>query len=296
VNRRSTIVVTTAAAAALAVAGAVGAQALWNSSSRVEVPAMPVGSVGFAAYPLGEPADVDSSTAGESVTVRLPGERLIDLTERSIDDTAPLIWRFVVRGAALGIAGLHYSVTVSSQDRAGATFDLTSGVAQPGTLLAGSTLKVYPAALGGDCSAVPVMPEPADGVERNVAVFGGEDVVLQEPGLGVSGRQTEQEWCAALSWNSAPDGRYRNDVQVSAATADGGVSGALDSWQAVIGFPPALDVTGTYRSLAHADALAADGTRGRGTARWDADLYPDSSGEPDVLITLAPAVTTARVG
>lgn len=283
---------TGASALALVLAGALTAQALWSSSMTVAVPAMPVGAVGFSTFPFGAADEAQSSSNGEAVSVRIPGERLVALTQRPIEDNGPLIWRFVARGAALGITGMDYGVAVTAQEGASGTYDLSSGIAKPGTLLEGSTLKVYRASLGGDCSAIP--QAPATDAPRNVYVFGGDDVTLQEPGRAVEGQQTEQEWCAAVTWNSPPDERYRNDATVSAISVDGGVNGAIDSWHALVGFPPALAMVGTYLSEAIADALGIDQTRALGKTRWSADLYPDPSGEPDVVITLTPTVTSMR--
>jgi len=283
---------TGASVLALVLTGAVTAQALWSSSMSVDVPAMPVGAVGFSASPVGTPDDAVASANGEPVSVRFPGAKLVELTARPIDDPGPVIWRFVARGAALGITGMDYRVTVTAQEGASGAYDLASGVAQPGSLLEGSTLKVYRASLGGDCSAIPSVPEPA--TPRNVYVFGGDDVTLQQAGQAVAGEQSEQEWCVAATWNAVPDGRYRNDATVSAIAVDGGLNGAIDSWQALVGFPAALAMLGTYLSDAVADARAVDETRAQGQSRWGADIYPDPSGEPDVVITLTPTVTSLR--
>jgi hypothetical protein len=41
-------------------------------------------------------------------------------------------------------------------------------------------------------------------------------------------------------------------------------------------------------------ALGQDGTTSRAQDDWQAVLHPDPSGEPDVVLTLAPAVTSQR--
>ncbi|MDQ1130275.1 hypothetical protein [Microbacterium sp. SORGH_AS_0888] len=292
-RRRTAYAAASGTAVALALAGALAAQALWSSSMTVPVADMSVGSVGFSAYPFGASDSAAVSDAGEAVSVALPGSRLIELTQRSIYDTEPLIWRFVARGAALGIAGMDYRVSVSSQRTPDETYDLSSGHAKPGTLLAQSTVKVYRAALGGDCSDVPATPSAPEGqTTRNVYVFGGDGVVLQEPGAALAAEQTEQEWCAALSWNNAPDGLYRNDATVNGTAEDGGATSAIAHWQAVVGFPPSLDMLGRYLSGAVAEGRGEDGTRARGYVGWNADLYPDPTGEPDIVITLSPTVTS----
>ncbi|GLJ79888.1 hypothetical protein [Microbacterium imperiale] len=276
-------------AVGLVLTGAALANALWNASTRISVPSFPVGSVAFGAYPSSSPQAMVSSTGGEAVTVVLPGSRLAELLTPPEEKAEPLIWRFTARGSALGIAGMDYDVEVREQRFGDDVHDLASGHAQPNTVLGNSTMKIYRAGLGGDCSAIPALPDDADG--RNIYVFDGDDHVLQEPGAGIPGESTEQEWCAAVEWNAEEDGRYRNSVQVVAVTDNGARAGAVDDWHSLVGIPPALDMVGTYRSFAEAEGVGENGASVTGRDAWEADLYPDGSTEPDVVIALRPTVT-----
>lgn len=269
------------------------ANALWSAATRIAVPEFPVGSIAFGASPEAAPGTAAGSVAGEAVSVVLPGNRLAQLLDSPEDAGGPVIWRFTATGSALGITGLDYSVDVREQRYAGESHDLGSGVAQPNTVLSKSTMKVYRAGLGGDCSAIPGLPEDAS-EGRNVYVYAGEDVTLQNAGAGVVGTVTEHEWCVAVEWNDEGDGRYRNDVHVTAFGEDGSENTALDRWHAVVGAPPALDMSGTYRSFADAEGVGEDGSSARNRDRWEADLYPDGSREPDVVISLQPFVTNTN--
>lgn len=273
----------------LVVTGATLANALWNAATRVGVPSFPVGSVAFGAYPSNSPQAIMSSTGGEAVTVVLPGSRLAELLTPPEETTEPLIWRFTAQGSALGITGMNYDVEVREQRFGDDVHDLASGHARPNTVLGKSTMKIYRAGLGGDCSAIPALPDDADG--RNVYVFDGDGHVLQEPGAGIPGESTAQEWCAAVEWNAENDGRYRNTAQVVAVGLNGAQAGAIDDWHAAVGVPPSLDMAGTYRSRAEAQGVGENGAPAVGRGGWEADLYPDGSREPDVVIALRPTVT-----
>lgn len=276
----------------LVITGAAVANALWNASTRIGVPSFPLGSVAFGAYPTSSPQAITSSIGGEAVTVVLPGSRLAEILTPPEETTAPLIWRFTAQGSALGITGLDYSIEVREQRFGGDIHDLASGHALPDTVLGKSTMKIYRAGRGGDCGAIPALPDDADG--RNVYVYDGDEVVLQEPGAGTAGESVAQEWCAAVEWNAADDGRYRNSVQVVATGENGARAGHIDDWHAVVGEPPSLDMAGTYRSLAEAQGVGEDGTHAAGRSRWEADLYPDGSREPDVVISLRPTLTSSH--
>lgn len=276
-------------AVGLVLTGAAIANALWNASTRISVPSFPVGSVAFGAYPSNAPQALMSSTDGEAVTVVLPGSRLAEILTPPEDTTEPLIWRFTAQGSALGITGLDYSIEVREQRFGDDVHDLASGHARPNTVLGKSTMKIYRAGLGGDCSSIPALPDDTDG--RNIFVYDGDDVVLHEAGASDPNAPTVQEWCAAVEWNAEDDGRYRNSVEVVGVGANGSQVGAIDDWHAAVGVPPALDMAGTYRSLAEAHGVGENGTPAAGYARWEADLYPDGSTEPDVVISLHPTVT-----
>ncbi|WP_158375380.1 hypothetical protein [Cellulosimicrobium cellulans] len=293
-SRRGARVAVTAQATAVVVFGLVtAAHALWSVDDVVLQPMVQTGSVAFAAGSEGAPPTV---SAGGAVVLTLPGSRVADVLDRMGPDPEPVLWRFTATGAALGIAGLSYDVQVTAQVAPdGTRHDLSGGVARPGTVLAGSTMSVYPAAGadGTDCSAVPAAPAPAEGeAPRNVHAHAAAQHVLQQPGANPDGEPVTQTWCVALTWNHDPDGRYANDVHVVARGADGTSSRALDQWRAGVAFPPLLDASGTYAGRGSVAALGEDGTTSRAHDDWWAVLHPDPDGEPDVTLTLSPAVTT----
>lgn len=286
---RNTVIVGTAVAL---VAATSVANALWFSGAGADTPPFSVGAVTFAAEVPGVAASSQHSDGGASVTVVLPGSTVIEVLEQTSVDAEPVVWRFIASGAAAGIAGLNYSVAATAQTTDDGSHDLGSGIAQPGTVLEHSTVKVYRAAAGGDCSAVPETPELLEGESpRNVYLFASDDVELQAAGVMQPAALALQEWCVALDWNDAPDGTYVNDVRASGLAEDGGASGALARWHASVGFPPALDLLGTYRNRAVAEGTSEDTTTTKAGAVWFADVYPDPSGEPDIVFTLDPIVT-----
>lgn len=287
-NRRRTLWTGAVTVAALGVA--LTANALWSAGRTTVEPTMQVGAVTFAAQVGDDTASRQVSVDGGAVQVRLPGSEIVRVLDQTGPDSDPVIWRFRATGAALGITGLVYDVAVTEQvDQDGQIEDLSDGVAQAGTVLAGTSLKVYPAAAGGDCSAVPEMPEGQE--DRNVVVYGGDQVELQAAGENPTGADIVREWCVALNWEDDPDGVYANEVQAVGTGQDGTQSQSLAEWAAVVAFPPSLDPLGSYLNRVLAEGTAEDSTTSRAEDDWDAVLYPDPSAEPDVVITLDPAVT-----
>ncbi|WP_125098193.1 hypothetical protein [Leucobacter chromiireducens] len=273
--------------------GALVANALWSAQTDAPVPDVAVGAVRFSAEASLDAKTREFSTGGAPVSVTLPGATIIKVLDQTSVDAEPVIWRFTARGTALGIAGLNYSVSASAQRSDDDAHDLTAGIAKPGTVLEQSTMKVYPAAAGGDCSTVPATPALGEGeTPKNVYLFDADDAELQAPGAALGGAESAQEWCVALDWNDVADGTYVNDVHVTSLAEDGSSNGATARWHAAVGYPPALELLGVYRNRALAEATAEDTTRARATADWSADVYPDPSGEPDVVIELDPIVTT----
>ena len=290
--RKRTRTLLTGGTVVVMLAGALAASALWSAGTDADVPEVALGAVRFGAVSDAQTERVFSD-GGAPVAVAIPGKTVIEVLEQTTIDADPVIWRFAASGAALGIAGLDYSVAVTEQTGAGETHDLSSGYAQPGTVLALSTLKVYPAAAGSDCSAVPATPAPEAGEEpRNVHVFDGDNATLQAPGAALTGDESVREWCVAIDWNSVGDGTYVNDVRVTGTAEDGSANGAVATWNADVGYPPALEQLGVYRNRVTAEGTAEDTTRARATTEWNADIYPDPSGEPGVVITLDPIVTS----
>lgn len=272
--------------------GALVANALWNAQTDAPVPDVSIGAVSFSAESSLDPETRNHSDGGDPVSVMLPGSKIIEVLDQTSADSDPVVWRFTAKGTALGIAGLNYSVTTTEQRTENGTHDLTGGIAQPGTVLEQTTVKVYPAAAGGDCSTIPETPELEEGeTPKNVYLFDAVDAELQAAGAALEGSETEQEWCVTLDWNDVVDGTYVNDVQVTGLAEDGSSNGATSRWHAAVGYPPALELLGEYRNRALAEATAEDTTQARATADWSSDVYPDPSGEPDLVIQLDPIVT-----
>lgn len=293
-SARSRVAVTVQAVAIATFGLVTAAHALWTVHDSVILPTVATGSVTFGAW-AGDGVRTDSAD-GAPVTLTLPGSQIARVLDETGPDPQPVVWRFTASGVAHGVTGLVYDVRVTAQVAAdGTTHDLAGGVARPGTVLAGSTLSVYPAAAGGDCSAVPPAPEPAEGEPtRNVHTHTAEQHVLQDAGSNATGEPVVQEWCAAVRWSHAPDGRYANDAHVTARGADGTPSSAMAQWQAGVAFPPSLDASGTYANRGSVAARGEDGTTSRAHDDWRGVLYPDPSGEPDVTVTLDPAITHLR--
>lgn len=293
--KRQTRTLLVAGAVVALMAGGLAASALWSTGVGVDVPDIALGAVRFGAASEEAPGSRAFSAGGEAVELTLPGSKVVEVLEQTSIDADPVIWRFVASGAALGITGLNYDVAVTEQVSGGESHDISSGVAQPGTVLERSTLKVYRAGAGSDCSAIPATPELGEGeVPKNVLLYGAEDVELQAAGVALDGSESAQEWCAAIDWNDVEDGTYINDVQVTGIAEDGSANGAADRWHSQIGFPPALEMLGVYRNLARVEATAEDTTHARASDEWNADIYPDPSGEPDIVFALDPIVTNVN--
>lgn len=294
-RRRNRLRVTAGAAAVATFLLATGAQALWSAQRGAELPPFRTGAVTFGVEVTGDPGTREDSVDGAAVTVTLPGAEIIKVLDRSGLEPEPLYWRFRTTGAAAGIAGLTYQVTAASQVGGdGSSHDVTSGIAREGTVLAGSTISIYPAGSGGDCSAVPAIPVPAEGEPpRNIHVE-PQPVVLQQPGSNPTGQKVEQDWCVAMRWNHDPDGRYVNDAQVSAIGEDGSDKGAMAQWRTAVAFPPALNPLGTYRNRGSVEGIGEDSTASRDHDDWNVVVYPDPSGEPALVLRVEPTVTNAN--
>lgn len=290
--KRRNVALLSAGAVVVLMAGSIAASALWSAGVGADVPEVATGAVRFGAESESTSGKPKYSDGGAPVTVQLPGKKIIEVLDQTSIEAPPVIWRFEAQGSALGIAGLDYDVAITEQVTAKDSYDISSGIAKPGTVLERATLKLYRAGTGSDCSAIPATPTPAEGeAPKNVYVFDTAGVELQAAGGALTGAKTVQEWCVAVDWNDVEDGTYVNGVQVTGLAEDGSASGATSRWHSRIGFPPALELLGVYRNLARAEATAEDTTKAKASAKWDANVYPDPSGEPDLVISLDPIVT-----
>lgn len=272
-------------------AGAATAMAFWSDAGTRTPADLAVGGVQFGAY--GESgADPQYSPDGGAVTLTLPGSEIARVLDQTGPDPQPVVWRFTAQGYAQGIAGMVYDVSVASQQFAdGAVTDLSSGMAVDQTILAFSTMKVYPASVNGDCSSIPATP--AGSPRKNVYVFDGSGHLLQHSGA-YGGSAVEQEWCVALSYNQQLDGVYANDVRATGTASDGSQISTIAHWSAAVAFPPSLDSLGDYLNRGDVVATADDGSLSRDSDLFRGAIYPDPSNEPDVTIVLNPAVTSTN--
>lgn len=284
----------TGLAAAAALALALGAQALWSDHGTGTGGSMKIGSVRFGATAEdGTPSTPADSEGGGAVTVTLPGSTIVEVLDQTGLDPDPVIWRFSASGYAQGITGLVYDLTVTSQvHRDGSETPLSTGAGEDGTILALSTMKVYPASVNGDCSSVPATP--AEGTQ-NVHVFDSDGRVLQAAGA-YAGGPTSQDWCVAILFNSPQDGSYANEARANGTDEAGHLNNAMDRWSALVAYPPSLNSVGAYKNRADVLGLAEDGTYSRSQDWWSATLFPDPTLEPDVTITLDPTVTNLNPG
>ena len=283
------------AAVAAALGSASAAFALWSASDSAQAPAIPVGDVSFGASGQSGPTDGDHpqySGDGKSVTLTMPGSVIVEVLDQLGPNPDPVFWRFAVTGHAQGMAGMNFGVSVPSQTKTDSNgtlvvADLTAGPVNRDTILAQSTLKVYPASITGDCAAVPATPA---GSAKNIYVYDGADHVLQ-PADSYAGNPTTQQWCVAIVFNKAPDGVYANAAQAIGVAEDGTSRSAIARWDSVVAFRPSLAPLGEHLNRADATATAADGTTSRAHDVYNAIVYPDPSGEPNLTISLSPEVT-----
>ena len=289
-RQRTRVAIAATAAAVLLCGVSTAALALWSAHGTAQTPAFPLGGVSFDAFGQSGATTPVYSSDGAPVTLTVPGSTIAQVLGQTGLNPPPVIWRFTAEGYASGIAGLNLDVSVGSQIAAdGTATDLESGVADPGTILSFSTMKIYPAAVNGDCSTVPDTPAADPG--KNVYLYDATDRVLQAPGAS-TGAPATQDWCVAIDFNNQPDAAYVNQVQAIGTANDGTPHAAMDIWNAVVAFPPSLDPMGMYINRADVAAVAVDGSIARDSATYRAMIYPDPGEEPGVTILLAPTVTS----
>ena len=285
-------------AAVIVMAGMLGittlAYALWYNDGSVEIPSVMVGEISFDGYSQTDP-EPQYSPDGSAVTLILPADEILKVLEQTGLNPQPVIWQFTTQGYAQGIAGMD--VTVSMGDQIGAddtTTSLSSGNARSGTILAMSTTKVYPASGEGDCSHVPDTPAAE---EKNIYLYDTDGFTLQAPNTyKETTGPTTQVWCVAMDYNQTPDSVYANEVQAIGIGEDNQPHAAIDRWNAIVAFPPSLDLLGVYRNRVDVYGTAKDGTISHASAMYNAMIYPDPANEPDVMIILTPTVTNLNSG
>jgi len=265
------------------------AVALWAANGSATGASVSLGTVSFDAYGQSGTTTPQYSVDGGPVTLTLPGSDIAAVMGQTGINPPPVIWRFTTQGYAQGSAGMDIDVAVTSQvAKDGSVTDLSSGAAAFGTLLGSSNLKVYPASVNGDCSAVPDVDITPN---QNIYLFGNTDHVLQAPDA-YSGGPVTQVWCVALSFNLEPDGAYANEVQATGTGDDATMHNAIAMWSAVVAYPPSLDPMGNYTNRTDVVATAEDSSTSRASATFTAVVYPDPNDEPDVIITIQPKLTS----
>jgi hypothetical protein len=245
------------------------ATGLWSDTVVSAVQAINLGTVQFAAAPY-PPGDVPEEYAtgtgehlaeGTPLAVTLPGQDIIQVLDH------PTMWRFRAGGYAQGITGM--------------TYDISYPDATDGSVLAGSTMRVFKAS-NGDCSAVP---------EDQPSLTG---IVLQEAGTNMAGDLITDEWCVSIVWNYDPDGYHLNTVSASGTADDSRQVFAFAQLGAHIAFPASLDPLGIHQNTVFAQGTGEDGTISRDNATFAALIFPDPSKEPAIPITLTPHVSNAN--
>lgn len=288
---RSTLSLTAAIAGVMAFGVVSTANALWTANDAVVVPELRTGAVTFGAAAESQRV---LSTSGEPVEIALPGTEIATVLDQGGLRTEPVIWRFQVTGAALGIAGLDYDITLGDQVwHDGRSAALTEGVAQDGTLLADSTVRIYPAGLGDDCSVIPDAPVDG-GAAVNVHLLDASDRTLQAPAANPTGTEVTQTWCVAMLWNHRADGVYVSEASARGIAVDGSENRDFDTWDAAVAFPASLNAIGVYDHTAWAEGTGDDGALSRDDSSWSGSVHPDPAGEPDLVIRIDPRVTNAN--
>lgn len=290
---RTTLSLTAAIAGVMTFGVVSAANALWTANDAVMVPELRSGALTFE-------ASADSqrvlSESGGPVEITLPGAEIAKVLDQGGLRTDPVIWRFQVAGAALGIAGLDYDITLGPQVWAdGRSTELVEGVATDGTLLADSTVRIYPAGLGDDCSVIPDGPVPVEGeAPADVQLLDASDRTLQAPAANPTGAEVTQTWCVAMLWNHRADGLYVSEASAQGIAVDGSENRDFDVWDAAVAFPASLDAIGVYDHVAWAEGTGEDGTLSRDDSSWSGTVHPDPAEEPDLVIRIDPRVTNAN--
>ncbi|GEM_PF-830912 len=268
----------------LACGGLGTAAAMWQDTDTFTPRPIGVGGLSFQASEV-TPGTVPQVSSGGTVTVTLPGSVI------AADLNGPVIWQFAVTGAADGIAGLDYTIEYSNPEPAVPD--------RIDTVLQASTMRVYLAASGGDCSTVPnEVPVPD---ENGLVTLPGAPnrpaghYTLQAAGdyLGQGAApSTTQLWCVALAFKSKPDGAHANIATATAKAANGDDATAFSVFKASIQFPNLLSPLGVHVDTALAEAMATSGTMARAQDVWRVTVFPDPANEPDLPIIITPRVTT----
>ena len=297
------------------------AQALWSDNDNTIILPLPVGNVAFGVStnvsswpapnenattaPKGYPAVPLSSP----LYIVIPGAVIAQIMDQTGPDPEWIIWPFTVYGRADGVFGMEYDLIQVGQSRrtltvceddAGYEYACyenrvahslgNGGTASYQTLLGHSTLIVFPAALGRDCSNV---PEVNRETTRNVHVLDAAGGLYPTAVEIVPSLRTQEDgyhpWCVALKFNHRPDTEYVADATVrGTGQSDDAIHVDFDQWRAWVAFPPIIPPVGTYGARGTAEGIGEDGSISRDHDENYFPIHPDPALEPDVLLRATP--------
>jgi hypothetical protein len=103
-----------------------------------------------------------------------------------------------------------------------------------------------------------------------------------------TGDRLGQVWCASVSFNDPPDGRYIAEATASGLGNDGNTYWHLAQWWADVVYPAAVPPTGSYVATTLLEGADEFENKHRARTTWWASLSPDPSQEPDVVLHITP--------
>jgi len=275
------------------------------------------------AYP--EPVDFTMSEAGAPVTVTVPGCIIASIMhDTGLAEPMPITWGFAAQGRTPQSLGLDYSISAVRQQRGAGEYryDLPLGIADPETVLHFATMRIYRGTANlGECENVPPLPAaPDDGgrtVASNIVVYPGglsepdysaltfgdgpdslsnweSDIAMIAPGIENDNLVSDlkiHNWCVAVTFRNADDLPYFQTAIAQGRDAANKEQTAVASWAGGIAFPPRLPLAGYYVQQFSASGIGLDWSQAGDSATWWGQVYPDTTGEPDVIIQLDPAIS-----
>ena len=278
---------------------------------------------GFAGFTDGYYPNGSYSQAGQPIEVRVPGSVIAAvLDQQETANPVPQMWSFQVVGRTVESLGLDYTVAANRQEWTAlpdnsqpAPHLLTGGMADDDTVLYYTTLQVYPTP-DGTC-----LPDHAPPLPTDLSETGGPHIyiyndfylpppdpalavappasllqhhLLTEPGDLKLAEPTDivtQTWCVAVAFINDADLPYTQQAWATGIDGAGKELMAFNSWSGLISFPPSLPMAGYYVSSFLAQGIGVDKSLSQDTYVWYAEVYPDPTDEPDVVISLDPSVT-----
>lgn len=207
---RTAVAVTLTVAAAAALGGLAGtAAALWRASDEVELPDAQGTALAIGIGPVDRSSTDWAAGTTDTVRFTIPGATVA----RALDDEG-ITTMFRVTGLAQGATGIDYAVAVPP--------------GAPGTVWAGSVVRVWQTTgAGDDCSAVPDDAPDLSQVTSSIPDDGAEPV--------------DQFFCVHAAWDEARTGTYAGTVTATGTGLDGGVARDSDAWSTGVVPDPAAE-------------------------------------------------------